>query len=98
MTGTVVMLLALGVYALRATGFFVGDALVRGRIREVIEYLPMAIIAGVLALATFTTAGQLQLDARAPGMLVAAVAVWFKAPLALVIVLAAATTALARAL
>lgn len=98
MTGAVVAVLAICVYAIRATGFFVGDSLVRGRVREVIEYLPMAIIAGVLALATFSTAGQLQLDARAPGMVVAAVAVWFKAPLALVILLAAATTALARAL
>ena len=98
MTGKVVAVLAACVYALRATGFFFGDAVLRGRIRQVIEYLPMAIIAGVLTLTTFSTAGQLTLDARAPGMAVAAVAVWFKAPLAVVIILAAATTALVRAL
>jgi len=97
-TGKVVAALAACVYALRVTGFFFGDALLRGRIRQVIEYLPMAIIAGVLTLTTFSTAGELTLDARAPGMAVAAVAVWLKAPLAVVIVLAATTTALVRTL
>lgn len=96
MTGTVVAALAVCVYGLRATGFFVGDRLIRGRVRDVIEYLPMAIIAGVLALATFSAGGVLTLDARVPGMVVAGIAVWRKAPLALVILLAAATTALVR--
>lgn len=98
MTLSVVAFLALCVYALRATGFFFGDALLRGRVRDVIEYLPMAIIAGVLALTTFSSAGELALDARAPGMAVAALLVWLKAPLAVVILLAATTTALVRTL
>lgn len=98
MTGGAVVLLAVCVYALRATGLFVGDKLIRGRAREMIGFLPIAIVSGVLALATFTSAGELVLDARAPGMLVAAFAVWRKAPLAVVIGVAAATTAVARAL
>ncbi len=98
MSAKVVAALAACVYALRVTGFFFGDAVLRGRIRQVIEYLPMAIIAAALTLTTFSTAGELTLGARAPGMAVAAIAVWLKAPLAVVIVLAAATTALARAL
>lgn len=98
MTGAVVAFLAVGVYALRASGFFFGDSLLRGRVREVIEYLPMAIIAGVLALTTFSSAGELALDARAPGMAVAGLLVWRKAPLAVVILAAATTTALVRTL
>lgn len=98
MTAGAVVVLALCIYGLRATGFFVGDRLVRGRAREMIGFLPIAIISGVLALATFSSAGELALDARAPGMLVAGVAVWQKAPLAVVIGLAAAATALTRAL
>lgn len=98
MTGAVVAFLAVCVYALRASGFFFGDSLLRGRVREVIEYLPMAIIAGVLALTTFSSAGELALDARAPGMAVAGLLVWRKAPLAIVILAAATTTALVRTL
>ena len=98
MTLSVVAGLAVCVYLLRLTGFFFGDSLLRGRVRQVIEYLPMAIIAGVLALTTFSSAGQLALDARAPGMVVAGVLVWRKAPLAAVIVAAATTTALVRTL
>lgn len=98
MTGPVVALLAVCVYGLRAAGFFIGDKLIRGRVRDVIEYLPMAIIAGVLTLTTFSAAGTLTLDARAVGMSVALVAVWRRAPLAVVILVAAAATALVRAM
>lgn len=98
MTPWVVVGLAIAIYALRATGMFVGDKLIRGRVRDVIEYLPMAVIAGVLSLATFTSAGSLTLDARAAGMAAASIAVWRKAPLALVLVIAAGTTAAVRAL
>lgn len=97
MTWPIVVVLALAVYALRATGMFIGDKLIKGRVRDTIEYVPMAVIAGVLVLTTFTTGGSLTLDARAAGMAAAGIAVWRNAPLAVVLIIAAATTALVRA-
>jgi len=96
-TWPIVVVLALAVYALRATGMFIGDKLIKGRVRDTIEYVPMAVIAGVLVLTTFTTGGSLTLDARAAGMAAAGIAVWRNAPLAVVLIIAAATTALVRA-
>ncbi len=61
------------------------------------ELLPAPLLAALVVVATFTDAGAWRLDARAVGLAVAAIALWRRAPFVLVVVLAAAATAAARA-
>ncbi len=62
------------------------------------DLLPAPLLAALVVVATFTDAGSWTLDARAVGLVVAAVALWRKAPFVVVVILAAASTALVRAL
>lgn len=59
--------------------------------------IPVAMLAALVVKDTFAVSQSLQVDARAAGIGVAVVAAWRRAPLILVIVLAAAVTALVRA-
>ena len=53
-------------------------------------------LAAIVAVQTFAVGQSLVLDARAAGIAVAGLALWRRAPLLVVLVLAAATTALVR--
>ncbi|WP_425558388.1 AzlD domain-containing protein [Cryptosporangium japonicum] len=67
------------------------------RVLRIATLLPVALLAALVAAQTFGNGRALVLDARAAGVAVAAVAVLFRAPFLLVVVLAAATAALVRA-
>jgi hypothetical protein len=61
--------------------------------------LPVALLAALVAVQTFTAAGGvLTLDARAAGVAVAVTALLLRAPFLVVVILAAATAAVLRAL
>jgi hypothetical protein len=61
--------------------------------------LPVALLSALVAVQTFTApGGGLTLDARAAGMAVAVIALVFRAPFLLVVILAAATAATLRAI
>ena len=98
LTWPVVIALALGVYSQRAIGAVlvdterIGDGLSR-----VLSALPLAIIAAVVALATFSSGGQLELDARAWGVGAAAIAAWRRLPMFATVIIAAGVTASLRA-
>jgi hypothetical protein len=62
-----------------------------------VSVLAPALLAALVVINAFTTGDLLVLDERAIGLAVAAVAIRLKAPVLLVVVLAAATTALVRA-
>ncbi len=98
LTWTVVIALALGVYGQRAAGalFLKADRLPEPA-KRVLDKLPLAIIAAVIALTTVTAGGQLSLDARLAGVAVAGFCAWRKLPMLVAVVAAAATTALVRA-
>lgn len=65
---------------------------------RVIPMLAPALLAALVITETFgSSGGTLAIDARAAGLLAAAVAIWRRAPLAVVVVCAAAVTALLRA-
>lgn len=94
--------MALGVSGQRLLGmFWAGPFLARRpSLAHLGRLLPIAVIAGVIAqlcFASSATSTGLTIDARAVGLAVAAVAVWRRAPLTVVVVLAAASTALTRA-
>lgn len=58
--------------------------------------IPAALFAALIAVGSLGTDRALQVDARAAGMVVGAVAVWRKAPFIVVVVLAMAVAALIR--
>lgn len=68
-------------------------------LERVIPLLAPALLAGLVVVETFgTTGGGLALDARAGGVAAAGIAIWRRAPLMVVVLAAAAATALLRAL
>ncbi|NUT34089.1 MAG: AzlD domain-containing protein [Hamadaea sp.] len=94
----VVALLAIGTYAIRATGVLLRGRLVLPAWLETL--LPVAattLLAALVATAVFTDAGQLAFGvARPVGVLVGAALALRRAPFAVVVVAAAATAALLR--
>ncbi|MBD2758488.1 AzlD domain-containing protein [Yimella sp. cx-573] len=67
-------------------------------VSRVMKYLPIALLAALVAVQTFGgSGGSVVLDARAAGLLVAITALCLRAPFLLVIVLAGASAAILRA-
>jgi branched-subunit amino acid transport protein AzlD len=98
-TWTTVLLASAGCFALKLLGWSVPARLLENdRVRRTASLLPVALLAGLVVVQAFASGRSLQLDARAAGLAVAAVAVLLRAPFLLVVVLAAVTAALVRAL
>jgi branched-subunit amino acid transport protein len=98
-TWLVVGLVGAGTIAIKA----IGPALLGGRplperLSSVIELLAPALLGALVAVQTFGNGQALAVDERVLGVAVAAIAIWRKAPLLVVVILATITTALARAL
>ncbi len=95
-----IVALSVGVAAQRLIGmFWAGPVLARRSIlARLADLLPAAVIAGVIAQLAVVSDARLTLDARAVGMVVAGLLVWRRAPLTVVVVAAAAATALVRLL
>jgi branched-subunit amino acid transport protein len=85
-------------FAIKAFGpvFFGGRELPEA-LRRIMPLLPPSLFAALIAVDTFGAPGpSLTVDARAGGLIAAAVAIWLRAPILLVVVCAAAVTALLR--
>lgn len=92
-----VALVALITVLLRGAGaLLLGDRALPARVLVVFAYLPAPLLASLVVVETLSTGRHLIIDARLAGLAVAALAVMLRANLAVVIVLAALTTALAR--
>ena len=94
-----ILLLAAGVYATKA----LGPALLAGRpllpaAERMLALVAVPLLAALVLVQTLTDGRSYVLDARLPAVLVAIAAVRIRAPFPLVVVLAAATCALVRAL
>ena len=99
LTWPVVIALALGVYLQRAAGALLLRAeRLPDSARSVLDALPVATIAGVVALTTLTDDGSFSIDARLAGVAVAGLCAWRKVPMLGAVIAAALTTALIRAL
>lgn len=95
---TAVFVGSLGCYLLKLAGLSVPERLLSDpRVQRVAGLLPIALLSALIAVQTFTDGGALVVDARIAGLAVGALAVWRRAPFLLVVGLAAATTALLRA-
>ena len=94
----VLVLLAAGTYAIRASGIVLRDRIALPA--WLLTILPVAattLLAALIATAVFTNAGHLALGvARPAGVLVGFVLAWRRAPFAVVVVGAAVTAALLR--
>jgi len=101
MTGIwgVVAAIGVGTMIIKAAGPVVlGDRPLPPRVQSVVALLAPALLAALVATATFGTGQELRVDARVIGVGVAAVALVLRAPVLLVVVLAAAAAAVARLL
>lgn len=94
-----IALLGLGTLAVKAAGpvLAAGRAL-PPRLERFVALVPPALLAALVATGTFGSPGGLVLDPRAVGLAVAALALWRRAPFAIVVLAAAAATAAVRAL
>lgn len=94
MSWTLVLVLAAGAYACKGVGFF----LLAGRrlpavVDRCLALIPAAVVAALVVKDTFSAGQELVVDARVPGVAVAVVLVWRRAPFVVVVVAAALVTA-----
>ena len=94
-----IVAVALASAAIKAAGpVLVGGRELSGSFLAVIKLLAPALLAALVVTGTFGDDRHLVLDARAIGVAVAGIALALRAPVLLAVLLAAAATALARAL
>jgi uncharacterized membrane protein len=86
-----------GCYLLKLTGLSVPRGLLANRrVQQIADTLPVALLATLVAVQTLTAGTRISLDARAGGLVVAFIAVLFRAPFLVVVAVAVAATALLR--
>ena len=86
-------------YALKASGLLlVGARPLRPALAQVLDLLPIPLLAALVLVQTLDGGERLVVDARVPALAVAAVLVWRRAPFLVVVIAAAATAAALRAL
>ena len=99
MSWALVIWLSVGAYAFKMLGFVVvGSRKLPEVLSRCLMLIPAALLAALVFNGTFTDAHSISIDERAIGLIVAIIAAWRKLPLIVVVVLAAATTALLRAM
>lgn len=99
MTWWLVVALSAGALALKVAGFVVvGSRKLPSSLEQCLLLIPAALLAALVVKDTFSSAHELVIDARTVGLAVAIIAAWRKAPLIVVVVLAAAATAITRGL
>ena len=93
----VIVCCAIGTIALKAAGpLLLGGRPLPPRLGSVVALAGPALLAALVATSTLATGSSLSIDARLIGLGVAGIAIRFHAPALLVVVLAAASTALVR--
>ena len=98
-TWVVVVVTGIGTLALKAAGpVLLGGRPLPERVSRIATLLGPALLAALVAIGTFGDGRSLVIDARVLGVGAAVVAVRLHAPVLVVVVLAAAVTALARTL
>lgn len=86
-----------GCFVLKLVGYSLPRRVIEQPVvKHVAELLPVALLTALIATQSFTTGHHLQLDARAAGLVAAAIAVRFKAPFLVVVAVACVVTALVR--
>ena len=95
----VVAFVGLATVSIKALGpVLLGGRALPGRVAGVVVLLAPALLAALVAINTFGSGQRLTVDARLLGVAAAALALWLRAPVLIVVVLAAVVTGVARAL
>lgn len=98
MSWATLLALAASSYALKALGpVFARQGEVRPAVAQVLDLLALPLLAALVTVQTLDGGERIVLDARIPALGVAAVLVWRRAPFLVVVLAAAATAALLRA-
>jgi branched-subunit amino acid transport protein len=94
-----VLLVLCGVsYGLKAAGpLLAGGRQLGPGVRRVLDLVPVPLLAALILVQSVSTGHRLVIDARVPALAVAALLVWRRAPFLVVVLAAAATAALLRA-
>lgn len=89
---------SLGAYLLKLAGYVIPASVMESpNLRRLTALLPIALLAALVGVQTFSTGTSLQIDARLAGLAAAIVALALRAPFLVVVIVAAATAALLRA-
>jgi branched-subunit amino acid transport protein len=97
-TWTVVVAVSVITVGIKAVGpMLLGGKRLPARVGDVVSLLAPALLAALVAVNTLGGDRELVIDARLPGVLAAAVAIKLKAPVLIVVVIAALVTASVRA-
>lgn len=92
-----ILLGCLGCYLLKLAGLSVPAGLLqKPRLQRISALIPVALLAALIGVQTFAAGQRVVFDARIVGLAVAGFAVWRKWPFLVVVILAAASTALLR--
>jgi branched-subunit amino acid transport protein len=98
MTWTALIALCAISYALKASGpVLAGGRQLGPQMRQTLDLVAVPLLAALILVQTVSDGHRLVLDARVPALGVAALLVWRRAPFLVVVLAAAATAALLRA-
>jgi len=92
-----VLIASAACYGLKLAGLSLPESWLRdARLQRTVPLIPVALLAGLVAIQTFSTGQHLVLDVRVVSLGVAIIAVALRAPFLVVVVAASATAALIR--
>ena len=88
---------SLGAYLLKLSGYVIPERVLDNpRLRRLTALLPIALLAALVGVQTFSTGSDVTVDARVAGLAAAIVALALRAPFLVVILVSAATAAVLR--
>ncbi len=94
-----ILVTAAGCYALKLAGLSIPErVLATPIVQRIAAFLPVALLAALVAVQTFATGSEVQVDARLAGVAAAVVALLLRAPFLVVVAVAAVVAAALRAL
>jgi len=89
---------SIGAYLLKLAGYVIPERVLENeRLRRLTALLPVALLAALVAVQTFSVGSTLQIEARIAGLAAAIVALILRAPFLVVVLVAAITAAVLRA-
>lgn len=85
------------VYSWKILGYLVPERFVSSaKVKDLASLLTVALLAALVGIQTFGSATGINIDARLPALVIAAVLFFFRVPFVVVVIAAAATAALIR--
>lgn len=90
---TTVIIASIAVYSWKLLGYLIPERFITQKFRDFAERVTVALLAAMVMIQGFTTAGEVVVDARLPALVVAAVLLWLRAPYILVVIAGAAVAA-----